>query len=291
MKSMTGFGRGEVTAGGLRFSVELASVNRKQSDIVINVPRELPELEPLLRGMIAPRVSRGRVSVQVKIEQAKSATSALKVDATLAQAYVDGLKEVAKATGLPLSFSAADMLRAPGVFTMTGTAPVADDVWPHLEKAAQKACDTWDKARVAEGAELKKDLEARMRTLAEVAEGIRKLAPRVVDQHRTHLHKKLADTGLEIDLNDERLLKEIALFAERSDISEENARFESHLKQFGAALKSKEAAGRSMDFLCQELHRELNTTGAKASDAEISHLVVLGKTEVEKLREQVQNIE
>ena len=291
MKSMTGFGRGEAVSAGWRFGIEVTSVNRKQAEIVISLPREWQEHEIPLRHLVAARVSRGRVTVNTKVERVRGPQGRLRVDLDLARAYSAALGQIARAVGGKVGLEASELLRAPGVFALEETVPQSPGVWASLETAAQRALDAFEKSRRAEGRALRKELEARLKSLRSIHAHILKRAPDVVVHHRAALLRRLAAADLPLPLDDERLLREVALFADRSDISEELARFSSHLVQFAQTMKNGEPAGRPLDFLCQELHRELNTTGAKAGNAAIAHLVVAGKTEVEKLREQVQNIE
>jgi uncharacterized protein (TIGR00255 family) len=291
MKSMTGFGRGEVVAGGWRIAIELASVNRKQGEIVVSLPREWQSHEAALRQQVAERVARGRVVVNVKIERARGPQEKLRVDLDLARAYVAALGQIAKAVGSKIEIQATDLLRAPGVFIVEENVPQGPEIGPALEKAARRALDVFDKSRFAEGAALRKDLEARLKELRASHKKIASLAPKLSAHHRESLHRRLTQAGIPLPLDDDRLLREIALFADRCDISEELARLASHLDQCAATLRGTEPAGRPLDFLCQELHRELNTIASKGSDAAIAHLVVAGKSTVEKLREQVQNLE
>lgn len=291
MKSMTGFGRGESVTGGWRFAIELSSVNRKQGEIVVTLPREWQSHDAALRQQIGERVARGRVVATVKIERARGPQEQLRVDFELAHAYVAALRQIAEAVGSTVALDATDLLRAPGVFTVEERVPQGPDVGPALAKAAQRALDAFDKTRLAEGAALRKDMESRLKELRLLHKKIGAQAPTVTTHHRESLRRRLAEAGLPLPLDDDRLLREIALFAERCDISEELARLASHLDQCAAALRGAEPAGRPLDFLCQELHRELNTMTSKASDAVIAHLVVAGKSAVEKLREQVQNLE
>lgn len=291
MKSMTGFGRGEAVAEGWRFTVEITSVNRKQSDIVFSLPRDAQALEPPLRQLIAPRISRGRVNVSVRIERAGGGSSQVRVDLALARAYAEGLRQINDATGGNAQWQASDWLRAPGVLLVEETLPTGPELWPALETAATHALEALNHARATEGAALQKVLHGHLETLRQLLARLTDRAPQVPVYHRQALQRRLAEVGLPLSLDDERLVKEIALFADRCDITEELARFASHLDQCETALHSPEPTGRALDFLCQELHRELNTMGAKANDAAIAHLVVEGKCEVEKFREQVQNIE
>ena len=289
---MTGFGRAESTDQGLRCAVELSSVNRKQSDIDIRLPREWAELEAELRKLVAGAISRGRLQVQVSLDAAGESGSALRVDHGLARQYAEALTKLDGEFFGGRGVSADALLRAPGVFTVAeGESRSAEHVRPLIEATLTRALTTWDKARTREGAHLKKDLEARLKVVREVLKGIQREAPRVPLLQREALRKRLHDAGLPLPLDDDRLLKEIALFADRCDISEEIARLSGHFEEFVRLLKSPEPSGRAMDFLTQEMHREINTMGSKASHAGIAHLVVAGKTEVERIREQVQNIE
>jgi uncharacterized protein (TIGR00255 family) len=288
---MTGFGRGEVSVEGVRFRVEMSSVNRKQRDVVVNLPREMSELESKLRGAVSERISRGRVVIHVSYENVKRTAASLRVDRHLAKQYREALSKLAKDVGQPLELSAQDLLRAPGIIVLQDSPVEPATALPHIEKALAKALTGFERTRSQEGANLKRDLLDRLRAVRLTMGAIAKESPGVVKRHRESMHKRLSDAGLEISLDDERLVKEIGLFAERCDISEEITRVDSHLKQFQNYVKSSEPVGRAMDFLAQELHREFNTVGSKANSASIAQLVVEGKTEVEKIREQVQNVE
>ena len=289
---MTGFGRAESSDQGLRCAVELSSVNRKQSDIDIRLPREWAELEADLRKLVAGAISRGRLQVQVNLDAAGESGARLHVDHGLARQYAEALTKLDAEFFGSGGISADMMLRAPGVFTVTdGPGHSAGDIRPLIEATLAKALAAWDKARVREGAHLKKDIETRLKVVRDVLKGIQRESPRVPQLQREAMRKRLHDAGLPLPLDDERLLKEIALFADRSDISEEISRLGGHLDEFARLLKSPEPSGRPMDFLTQEMHREINTMGSKANHAGIAHLVVAGKTEVERIREQVQNVE
>ena len=291
MKSMTGFGRAEITSGGRKFRAEVASVNRKQTDIVVNIPRELAELEPQVRALVGRAVSRGRINVYLGCEQTGEQHGALKVDHDLAKQYRDALAELSDELGTELSLTGTDLLRAPGVLTVADSTIDADAVWPAIEKVTRKAMTELIKMRRAEGKHLQEDLATRLATLEAEVDAVKGLAPGVIESHRANLKRRLADGGLEIDLSDERILKEIGLFSDRSDISEETTRLASHFKQMAKYVKSREPVGRAMDFLAQEMNRELNTIGSKANNAAIAQHIVNAKTELEKMREQVQNVE
>lgn len=291
MKSMTGFGRGESLGDGVTWLAECSSVNRKALEVVVSLPRELVELENNVRNKINAVVSRGRVNVSIKRDVGTVAESHLKVDEHLASQYLKALRSMADKFALSAAPTAADITRWPGVFELQEAETEPASAWPLIEKALDAALSQLITMRGQEGKHLKSDIESRLGILAGLLDAISRLAPEVAVHHRKLLHQRLQDAGVPQQLDDERLVKEIALFADRCDVSEEITRASSHLKQYAVYLAAKEPMGRSMDFLTQELAREFNTIGSKANNAEIAHLVVAAKTEIEKIREQVQNVE
>ncbi len=291
MKSMTGFGRGEARGDGVAWLVECSSVNRKALEVVVNLPRELGELEIAVRNKVGAAVSRGRVHVAVKTDTSSGGAAVLKVDEQLASQYLDALRGMAERLGLPAATTAADITRWPGVFQIQEEQAEPAAAWPSIEWALDAALTQLVTMREAEGLNLQRDIEGRLQSLAGALDAISRLTPQVTEHHRKHLRQRLEDAGIPLPLDDERLVKEIALYADRCDVSEELTRAASHLEQFRVYLAAKEPMGRSMDFLTQELAREFNTIGSKANNAEIAHIVVAGKTEIEKIREQVQNVE
>ena len=291
MKSMTGFGRAEATVEGDRLSVEISSVNRKQSDIVISIPREWSAWESEVRKLVAPQVSRGRVQVQVKLERVNGASNRLNVDEALAGEYLQVMDRLAMKFNLPREVSLQDLLRAQGVVTIGDKEAPAEDLWQLLENNLKQALQAFGQSREREGEHLLQDLEARLKIIEDVRIAIVALAPSVVTQYREALRKRLDEAGLPLPMEDERLLREIALYADRTDLSEELTRLQGHIDEFRRLMGSNEPQGRAMDFLTQELNRELNTLSSKANNTAIAHLVVSGKTELERIREQVQNIE
>ena len=287
---MTGYGRGEAADDGMKFSVELNSVNRKQSDITVNLPRDLAELEPRIRQSINEKVSRGRINVLVNAEAANG-SSRLALDTDLARSYRDALIALQKELSAPGEITMSMILQAPGVLRSPEQSLDAGRAWPVLERALNDALGSLIKMREREGKHLAKDLIHRLKTMRQQIKQVRSLHPHVAERYRLSLRERLKTAGLEIALDDERLLKEIAIFADRSDISEELTRIESHLAQFAHHLRSNEPVGRTLEFIAQEIARELNTLGAKTNDAEISKHVVAAKAELEKIREQIQNLE
>jgi uncharacterized protein (TIGR00255 family) len=292
MKSMTGYGRGECSQRGFKVTVEVSSVNRKQTEIAVNLPRVLEVLEAQLRDEINRRVARGRLTVRVSVHAATGAAGKTLINAALARTYAKELRALAKSLHLAEIVTLDLLTRAPGVMQPAEEITPAEELWPAISKALQTALDVLLKMREREGAWLARDLVARAGRLRAGVRRVRGLAPRAAEQYRTQLLARIQAAGLATPaVEDERLLKEIFYFADRSDISEELTRLESHFQQFDDCVKSKEPVGRTLDFLAQEMNREVNTLGAKANDSAISREVVFLKAELEKFREQVQNLE
>jgi uncharacterized protein (TIGR00255 family) len=291
MRSMTGYGRGDADNGGTKFSIELNSVNRKQSDIVINLPRDLAALEPRIRQAINEKISRGRMNVVVGLHQGANGAVALALDTALARSYHDAMLTLQKELSAPGEITIGTILQAPGVMRSPEQTVDADDAWPTVERALTTALGELIKMREREGKHLAKDLIHRLKVLRQEIKGIRALYPEVVKKYRNALIERIQKAGLDLPVEDDRLLKEVTIFADRSDISEELTRLESHLAQFAHHLRKNEPVGRTLEFITQEIFRELNTLGAKSNDAGISQHVVACKSELEKIREQIQNLE
>lgn len=288
---MTGYGRGEVDHGETKISVELNSVNRKQSDIVMNLPRDLTELEPRIRQTINEKISRGRMNVLVTLQESANGTRQLALDTGLARSYHEAMLTLQKELSAPGEITIGTILQAPGVMRSPEHSIEALTAWPVLEQALAAALAELIKMREREGKHLAKDLIHRLKLLRKEIKEVRALYPDVVKKYRSALLERIEKAGLNLPIEDERLLKEIAFFADRSDISEELTRLESHLAQFAHHLRKNEPVGRTLEFITQEIFRELNTLGAKSNDAAISQHVVACKSELEKIREQIQNLE
>jgi uncharacterized protein (TIGR00255 family) len=293
MKSMTGYGRGECSQDGFKITVEISSVNRKQSEISVNLPREMELLEAQIRDFVNKQVSRGRLTVRVTFHASAGRDSArMHLNIPLAKAYANELSRLAKQLKLAGPVTLDQLARAPGVFQTDEQLAGAEDFWPAVEKALKKAVGEIIRTREREGAHLKEDLNQRMAAMRKAAAAIQRHAPGVAGRYRNQLIDRIKAAGLEIPGTEEdRLVKEVVYFADRSDISEELSRLQSHFQQFGDCCRSKEPVGRMLDFLAQEMNREINTIGAKANDALISREVVTLKAELEKFREQAQNVE
>jgi uncharacterized protein (TIGR00255 family) len=293
MKSMTGYGRGECSQDGLKITVELSSVNRKQTEISVNLPREMEMIEAQIRDLINRHVARGRLTVRVSVHAGASKSAArMHLNVPLAKAYARELNRLAKQLNLPGPVTLDQLARAPGVLQTDAELAVEEDFWPAVEQALKKALLQMVRMREREGAHLGQDLAKRMALMRKAAAEVEKQAPTVAKRYCQQLIERIKSAGLEAPLaEDERLLKEVVYFADRSDISEELTRLQSHFQQFEDCQKSKEPVGRMLDFLAQEMNREINTIGSKANDSLISREVVTLKAELEKFREQAQNVE
>lgn len=290
MNSMTGFGAATAPLNGASLRLEISSVNRKQAEVVVTLPRAWAELETRVRESVASRISRGRISVSLSL-QAQETERPLTLHRDKLKALTDCIEDVRTLAdeAPPLTLDA--LLRLGIIAEETEADLTADEVWAAVGPALDRAMQSFLAMRAREGAHLRTELLTRVDTLRELRRQIIAQASGVVARHRDTMLKRLEESGLPLSLDDERLIKEIALFADKCDISEEISRLESHLNQFESLCDSPEAVGRTLDFMCQEIFRELNTTGSKANDAGLARLVVTAKTELEKIREQVQNIE
>ena len=293
MKSMTGYGRGECAQDGFKVTVELSSVNRKQAEVAVTLPRELDMLEAQIRDAINRCVARGRVNVRVSLHAAEGKISVRKhINAALAKDYAAEFVRLAKALKISGEVTLDQVLRAPGVFQTDEQLAESEDLWPAVEKALTQGLNAMLKMREREGAHLAKDLGARIGVMRAAVEKVQQQAPQTAENYRQNLLERIKAAGLDkITPDDERLMKEVLLFADRSDITEELTRLQSHFTQFADCAKAKEPVGRTLDFLAQEMNREINTIGSKANDAIISREVVTLKTELERFREQAQNVE
>jgi uncharacterized protein (TIGR00255 family) len=293
MNSMTGYGRGDCSQDGFKITVELSSVNRKQSEISVNLPREMEMLEAQIRDLINQHVARGRLSVRVSLHAGASRLSArMHLNIPLAKAYARELNKLAKQLRIDGAVTLDQLARAPGVFQTDEQIVEEENFWPAVEKALKNALKELLRMRDKEGAHLEKDLAQRVASMRKAASQIQKYAPGVAERYRLQLLERIKTAGLAAPgTDDDRLLKEVVYFADRSDISEELTRLQSHFKQFDDCQKSREPVGRMLDFLAQEMNREVNTIGSKANDTLISREVVVLKTELEKFREQAQNVE
>jgi uncharacterized protein (TIGR00255 family) len=289
IKSMTGFGSATARTKGVSVSVELSSVNRKQLDIALRLPSALSSFEVQAQKIIQQKISRGRISGTVAVDS--GADGAVEIDRARAEAAVQKLRQTAKALKLQDDLSASMLLSIPGLLKNGAAAQDVDAGFQCLEKALNAALKKLDAMRIAEGRALEADLLARLGVLETIRARIEKRAPQVVSKVRKKIFQTLETLKLDVSANDERVIKEVALFAERSDIAEELTRLASHIEQFKKLMSSREPSGRALDFLSQELLREINTVASKANDLNVTKMAVQFKTELERIREQVQNVE
>jgi uncharacterized protein (TIGR00255 family) len=292
IKSMTAFGRGEVEAGDTLINVEIRTVNHRYRDVLIRLPKPLQPLEEVLRARVAEAVGRGRVEVGFQLEtRGEQPDVEVELNVPLAQAYVRVFRELQE------RFGADPMVRADALCQFRDVIlvrPVERDTetlkGPALE-ALSDALGAMDRMRAVEGGAIDEDFRRRIRMLRDRLEQIEARAPQVVEEYDKRLRERVSALAGEIELDPNRLAQEVATFAGRCDITEEVVRSRSHLNQFEQYLDADEPVGRRLDFLLQEMNREANTISSKASDATISTTVVEVKGELEKLREQVQNVE
>jgi len=288
---MTGFGRGEATGRGRLFTVEVQSLNHRFLEVRCRVPKRLAGLEPRIQQAVQERFSRGHFEVLVLDKDLDGRGRTLRVDVPLAMQYVDALRTLQQALGLPGEVTLEMLTAQRDLIAVEESAESLDESWAELSPALARALDAVAEMRRREGEALVASLRAHLDEIEATLQGILERAPEVTRAQRDRLRERVGEL-LEGRLPDrERLEQEVALLAERSDVAEECDRLRSHLHQFRTALEQPGPQGRRLDFLLQEMHREANTIGSKSADAALSHAVVRLKTAIERLREQVQNLE
>jgi uncharacterized protein (TIGR00255 family) len=290
--SMTGFGRGESRAEGWSAEVEIGAVNRKQFDARVSMPRPLQALEADLVARARKRISRGHLSVTVRTAPDARSTGSGFMDAEGMRRLIAEIRSLAQELNLPDDLSAASLVALRDVARRAEPDMDPARVRPCVERALDAALDALGGMKASEGRALHKSLSAHLRSLRSLVRKIRARAPRIVVRYRSALRKRIeAAMVAPGGALDPALAREVAIFAERCDISEEMDRLDSHFAQWESFADSDQACGRSLDFLCQEIFREINTVGSKANDALVAKLVVEAKTALERMREQVQNVE
>jgi uncharacterized protein (TIGR00255 family) len=290
IRSMTGFGAGRRASGGEELAVEVRSVNHKFCEVKVRAPRELGALEPVAARMVKDRLARGGVDVALR-RTGPGGSMAPRVDAALAEAYARAYAEIQARLGLKDPIRLADIVAAEGVIRLDEREADLEASRAALELALGAALDALVAMRQREGEALAADLEARLATVEGLVARVEVLSPQAVEHHRARLAERVLELTQGLPLDPSRLAQEVALLADRSDVAEEITRLRSHVAQARQLLSSQEPSGRKLDFLVQEMHREVNTIGSKSQHAELSGLVVSLKAEVERMREQVQNVE
>lgn len=291
VNSMTGFGRGIVEENGRRFSVEIKSVNNRYLDLNIKLPRQLNELEDRVRKYIASRISRGKIDIYINQEKFNEEDISANVDEKVADAYYNALAALKKRFKLKDDITLSLMSRMPDVINVDKKEDDIDEVWETLLKALDMAINMLVDMRLKEGLKLSKDITLRCDVIYGKVLEIEKRSPEMVDEFRGKILLRVKDFLKEVEVDEARLLNEVAFFSDKCNITEEIVRLKSHIEQFKNAFNLDEPIGRKLDFLIQEMNREINTIGSKSNDLAITNLVVEVKSELEKIREQIQNIE
>ncbi len=291
LKSMTGYGWGESGAHGKTFTIELKTVNHRYSEVVVRLPRILSPFEDRIKRIIQSRIARGRVDAFLNMQDTMEKTPYVKVDKELAGAYYKSIKELQETLGIDGNINIKNLVELPGVLALADPAEDVEQWWPAILDSLESALAGLLQMRAEEGKQLAADLVKRIDRLTLLNFKIGERSPLVVEEYREKLGARIYEFMKDSSLAVERLSVEAALFAERSNITEETVRLASHLKQALSCLKGEGPVGRKLDFIVQEMNREINTIASKANDLEISHLAVEVKSELEKIREQIQNIE
>jgi uncharacterized protein (TIGR00255 family) len=292
IRSMTAFGRGERTDALGYFLVELQSVNRKHLEIDVNLPRELVPVEPHVRAHLGPALGRGKVTCTVCARLAPGEAQAVAPNEPLAQMIKESYERLRQALGYtePVAFEV--IARNKEVLTFQNGGLDADRFWPSIRAALDDAVAQLVQMKATEGEAITTDFRARLDEIVEHVDAIEAVAPRAVERYRERLEARLRELAADLVDNPDRLVREAAIFADKLDITEEIVRLRSHVEQFRGYLDAGETSvGRTLEFLSQEMHRELNTIGSKSQEIEITNRVVLAKSELEKIREQVRNVE
>jgi uncharacterized protein (TIGR00255 family) len=291
MKSMTGYGRGKWEEGSKRIEVEMKSFNHRYLDVFPHLPRRLNPLEGQVRNFIKQRLSRGRIDVYVQINESSEAQQRLELDWPFVQEVHLAMKALQERFNLPGEIRLETLAGFKEIFTKKEVEPDLEKEWIEVRAALEEALAALEAMRFTEGNVLTEDLTRRLDLIAKTAEVIRERSPAVLTAVRDRLGQRVKELVGGMELDEGRLAQEVAYLAERSDITEELVRIHSHLTQFRDLLKSEEPVGRKMEFLLQEVNREVNTIASKANDAQISQMATGMKSEVEKIREQIQNVE
>ena len=291
ISSMTGFGRATVASDGREITIELKSVNHRYLDLAFRMPRHIGFIEDVLRQLLSEQLSRGHVDIYVNYRSTRMDARTVVIDEALMGAYLTAARKAATQYELKDDISLSTAMRFPDVTDVIEAEEDRDAVAALAREAALRAVTALKRMRAGEGERLCNDLLNRVTTVESIAAKIDTRAPFVVEEYRTKLSERIESMlgGVEVDRT--RLATEVALFADKASINEELVRLASHVTEMRKVLGSDEAAGRRLDFVVQEMNREFNTIGSKANDAEITNLVIAGKGEIEKIREQVQNIE
>lgn len=291
LKSMTGFGRAVEEIDGYVITVEIKSVNHRYFDFSSRIPRQYGFLDDKLKSYINSKVSRGKVECYVSVEALDTEDAAVVINKTLASAYVKALKELSGEYSLKEDFGTAFVSRLPDVFVLKKADEDEEKIWQLVKSVTDEAIEKFIQMRAVEGAKMKEDVASRAEYILDCVSFIEERSPQTVKEYNDKLVERVHEIIGDVSLDEQRIIQEVAVYADKVAVAEETVRLRSHIAQLKTFLESEEPIGRKMDFLVQEINRETNTIGSKANDVEIARKVVDIKAEVEKIREQIQNIE
>ena len=291
IKSMTGFGRCEVQKDSRKFTVELKSVNHRYLDVNIRMPKKLNFFETAIRNLLKSYANRGKVDIFITYEDLSQAQVAVKYNAVLAGEYLKYLKQMEEEFGLENDIRVSTLSRYPEVFTMEEQSEDEEELWNGLKEALVGAFGQFVRTRQTEGENLKRDILAKLDWLSELTAHIEERSPQIVSEYRAKLEEKMKELLADTQIEESRIAAEVILFADKICTDEEVVRLKSHISHMRNTLDEKDEIGRKLDFIAQEMNREANTILSKANDIEVSDYAISLKTEIEKIREQIQNIE
>lgn len=291
IKSMTGFGRCEVQKDAKKFTVELKSVNHRYLDVNIRMPKKLNFFETSIRTLLKSYANRGKVDIFITYEDASQSQVSVKYNAAVAAEYVKYLQQMSEEFGLKNDVNVSALSRFPEVFTMEEQPEDEEELWNGLKEALEGAFTQFVETRTTEGENLKKDLLAKLDFLEEQVAAVEERSPQIVTEYRAKLEEKMRELLEDTQIEDSRIAAEVIVFADKICTDEEVVRLKSHIQHMRSTLEETEGIGRKLDFIAQEMNREANTILSKANDLEVSNLAIGLKTEIEKIREQIQNIE
>ena len=291
IRSMTGYGSAKGTADGLEITIELKSVNNRFLDCSVRMPRSFLFAEDAIKSAVQKHISRGKVDVFVSVDSSQSGDMSVKVNEPLLKGYLEALNHIAEEYQLPNELSALALSRFPDVLVVEKREMDAEAITAAFCEIAERALRDFDAMREREGEKLRADVRNRLDLIDGFVTAIEKESPRTVEDYRCRLEQKMKEVLNGAGVDENRILAEAALFADHFAVDEETVRLRSHMAQLGAMIDGKSPIGRKIDFLIQEFNREANTIGSKCQNSDIAHVVVDLKSEIEKIREQIQNIE
>ncbi len=291
IKSMTGFGRAEQIIDGRDIIVEIRSVNHRYYEFSARVPRAYGYIEEKLKSFLNGRISRGKVEVSVSIAAVEAADTLIEINKAVAKGYVDALRSVGGELGLADDLTLSQLVRLPDIFTVRKTADDEEQIWNSVKTVADEAVSKFISMREAEGLKMKEDVLERADIIERLVDEVERLSPISAENYRSKLYSRLCEVLADKNIDEQRIVTEAAIFADKTAVAEETVRLKSHIRQLRDMLALDEPVGRKLDFLIQEFNREANTIGSKAQDIAVTKIVVDLKSEIEKIREQIQNIE